>query len=358
LALAAPALGDFTGLVSEITSQDRDINGRDTSTVRLYAHMDHAVDELYAVYGSTPSAGPSYLLFTTSDPLGFYQHAAGGDTADAILPALFPTFPDLRYDTFVGCGGDSADTSLPLMNVGIDWVPWNNGGDLSTDNGAWIVIPPDAPQTNPDALGRVFLGQFTVTTGETLSGVLNIQYERGQDDTDQQVTNITFNITVEGDLGTVFCFGDGDGGICPCGNVNDGTYFDGQAGCANGANLGGAAMRGSGSESIVEGTAILESSGLEPGQPGLYFQGDNALGGGDGVPFGDGLRCIGGGVVRLEVAYATSTGYSRTSVNIAAEGGVSAGETKVYQLWYRNPAASPCGSGFNLTNGFSVTWTP
>ncbi|MDP6763497.1 MAG: hypothetical protein QF903_15455 [Planctomycetota bacterium] len=358
LALATPASGDFTGLTSEIVSQDRDINGRDTSTVRLYAQMNHPADEVYAVYGSSPSSGPTHLLFSTTDPLGFYQHAAGGDTADAILPALFPTFPDLPYDSFVGLGADSADTGLPLMDVGIDWTPWNNGGDLTTDNGAWFVVPPDAPQTNPDAYGRVFLGQFTVTTGETLSGVLNIQYERGQDDTDHQVTNLVFNIVVKGALGTIFCFGDGGGTACPCGNQNDGSTFDGHAGCANGTSPGGAAMRGSGTESIGAGDAILEGSALEPGQPGLYFQGDNALGGGAGVPFGDGLRCIGGGVVRLEVAFATPTGYSRTSVDVAAEGGAVAGETKVYQLWYRNPSVSPCGSGFNLTNGFSITWAP
>ncbi len=51
-------------------------------------------------------------------------------------------------------------------------------------------------------------------------------------------------------------------------------------------------------------------------------------------------------------------GFSRTTIDIAAAGGVSAGETKVYQLWYRNPTASPCGSGFNLTNGFAVSWAP
>ncbi|MED6334112.1 MAG: hypothetical protein VYE81_01835 [Planctomycetota bacterium] len=357
-ALAAPAFGDFTGLSSEITSQDRDINGRDTSTVRLYAHMDHPQDELYAVFGTTPSTGSAYLLITTTDPLGFYHHFAGGDTADAILPALFPTFPDLEYDSFVGCGGDSNDTSVPLLDIGIDWVPWNNGGELATDNGGWFVIPPDAPQTHPDPQGRVFLGQFTVTTGETISGILNIQYERGQDETDPQVTGIVFDIVAAGALGTIFCFGDGDGGTCPCGNSNDHSTFGGQAGCANSAHSGGAALRGAGSASIAGGTASFESSSLEPGQPGLYFQGDGSLGGGDGVPFGDGLRCIGGGVVRLEVAYADGAGFSRTTIDIAAEGGVSPGETKVYQLWYRNPTASPCGSGFNLTNGFAVAWVP
>ena len=37
--------------------------------------------------------------------------------------------------------------------------------------------------------------------------------------------------------------------------------------------------------------------------------------------------------------------------------GIVAGATVHFQGWYRDPAG-PCGSGFNLTNGYSVVFVP
>ena len=73
--------------------------------------------------------------------------------------------------------------------------------------------------------------------------------------------------------------------------------------------------------------------------------------------FGDGLRCVGGGVLRLEVR-CSSAGHSQTTISIADKGGVSAGDLRRYQYWYRDTDSTPCGSGFNLTNGYELTWTP
>jgi hypothetical protein len=81
---------------------------------------------------------------------------------------------------------------------------------------------------------------------------------------------------------------------------------------------------------------------------------------GVGNLFGDGLRCAGGSVVRLEVLFANSSnGFTtQSTISIASAGGVSAGETKRYQYWYRDSGGSPCGVGFNLTNGFELVWQP
>ncbi|MDP6410793.1 MAG: right-handed parallel beta-helix repeat-containing protein [Planctomycetota bacterium] len=151
----------------------------------------------------------------------------------------------------------------------------------------------------------------------------------------------------DGSVGTPFCFCPMP--AAPCGNA------DPAAGCANGSGSG-ARLGASGSASLANADLVLESSGLVPGQPGLYFQGDNPAAGGAGLPFGDGLRCVGGSVVRLQVVTASGSGASATSMDIGLAGGVSVGETKHYQLWYRAPGSSPCGSGFNLTNAVSVTW--
>jgi hypothetical protein len=104
-------------------------------------------------------------------------------------------------------------------------------------------------------------------------------------------------------------------------------------------------------------TLVLQGTGLIASQPGLYFQGNNAVNSGNGNAFGDGLRCAGGGVIRLQVRFASSTGESETNISISAKGLPAVGDIKRYQLWYRDPVTTPCGAQFNLSNGFEVTWS-
>ena len=123
----------------------------------------------------------------------------------------------------------------------------------------------------------------------------------------------------------------------------------------NGNGTGGM-LTASGAASMGGGGLTLNASQLVPSQPGLYFQGNNATGSAAGLTFGDGLRCAGGGVIRLQVRFSDTNGASASSIDIAAKGGVSVGDTKRYQIWYRDPNTSPCGLGFNLSNGVEVVW--
>jgi hypothetical protein len=164
----------------------------------------------------------------------------------------------------------------------------------------------------------------------------------------------SFDISIQGpaEPGTGFCFC--DSGNSPCGNGGAAGN-----GCANGSNANGANLTASGSASVGADTMVLSASGLAPGQPGLYFQGDNQVNGGAGIVFGDGIRCAGTNVIRLGVANADAAGNSDTSglgVAISVKGGVVLGDNRSYQLWYRDPAGSPCGALFNLSNGYNVQW--
>lgn len=151
---------------------------------------------------------------------------------------------------------------------------------------------------------------------------------------------------------TLYCFGDGSGTPCPCANPG-GTG----AGCANSTGLG-ARLSPWASPSIgIGGFGLVVNRGV-PHQPGLFFQGTNQTNAGNGAVFGDGLRCAGAGVVRLQVRIADANGYSHTTTNIPSAGSVAPGDTRFYQVWYRDPSLSPCGSGLNWTNGLGVTWLP
>ena len=54
--------------------------------------------------------------------------------------------------------------------------------------------------------------------------------------------------------------------------------------------------------------------------PGLLFSGPLLLGGGAGVPFGDGLRCVGGPIVRHGLRLADANGDALWGPGLAAAG--------------------------------------
>ncbi|MBL8861061.1 MAG: hypothetical protein JNK02_03535 [Planctomycetes bacterium] len=154
---------------------------------------------------------------------------------------------------------------------------------------------------------------------------------------------------------TAFCFGDGTGAACPCGNVGAAGN-----GCASSVNPSGANLAGSGVASISADTLVLTGTGM-PNSSALYFQGTSQAGGGLGVVFGDGLRCAGGSIIRLGTknnVAGTSQYPAVGDTSISVRGLNVAGNVRTYQCWYRNAAAFCTPDTFNLTNGLQTTWAP
>ncbi|HIG10278.1 MAG: hypothetical protein ABGY71_03930 [bacterium] len=155
-----------------------------------------------------------------------------------------------------------------------------------------------------------------------------------------------------GNSASPFCFGDGVGAACPC--ANHGAMGQG---CANSTGAG-ASLTASGSDSVAADDLAFSAGGMLAGQPSLLFSGLTALNGGNGVVFGDGLRCTGGIVLRHSIAVPNGLGDAAWPSGLASAAGIIAGDTRHFQGWYRDPSSSPCGSGFNLTHGVSVNFTP
>jgi hypothetical protein len=155
--------------------------------------------------------------------------------------------------------------------------------------------------------------------------------------------------------GVGYCPGDGSGTACPCGNSSPA----GQGrGCLSSLGTGGL-LGATGTASVSADTVALQGSGM-PDSSALYFQGTAKQNGGAGAVFGDGLRCVGGTIVRLGLK-TNSGGASQYPVgadpHVSVKGGVSAGNTREYQVWYRNAASFCTPSTFNLTNGFEIAWS-
>jgi hypothetical protein len=157
------------------------------------------------------------------------------------------------------------------------------------------------------------------------------------------------------EAGSPYCFGDGTGTACPCGN--SGATGNG---CASSVNASGANLIGQGTASLANDSVALVSTGT-PNASVLFFQGTQSVNGGAGAVFGDGLRCAAGTVVRLKTITAVN-GESRIPGPLDPElslmGGIGAPGTYYYQAWYRNAAAFCTIATFNLTNGYKLDWTP
>ena len=136
--------------------------------------------------------------------------------------------------------------------------------------------------------------------------------------------------------------------LCPCGN---GGFAPN--GCRNSAYVVGARLDWLGSTDALADDLVLDASRLVPGQPALAFAGTSQVNGGQGAPFGDGLRCAGGGVVRLGVQTADAFGGAQYGPGLGATGGWLPGDRRHFQVWYRDPGG-PCGGGFNFTSGLRV----
>lgn len=105
----------------------------------------------------------------------------------------------------------------------------------------------------------------------------------------------------------------------------------------------GAVMLWGGSTVRSQNNFFIAATGLPPGAANIFFYGPTQT----SVPFGNGVRCVSGSMVRLAVSNASVVGDAVMQVNLVGSP-IDAGEVWFFQNWYRNPAAG--GAGFNLSD--------
>ncbi|MEM7516008.1 MAG: hypothetical protein AAF368_03665, partial [Planctomycetota bacterium] len=172
-----------------------------------------------------------------------------------------------------------------------------------------------------------------------------------------------------------FCNGDGGDQMgctnCPCGNnAVPGTM----GGCLNSAG-NSARLVGSGSASVAGDTLRFEVNTATPTTFGILQSANNRLPNmgpcapGSGILSGvvDGLRCVGGAALRHGTRATDSNGDIGVTNNgwgppngppggLIATNGFVAGQTRHFQVFYREDVALGCQSGQNTTQGVTVTF--
>jgi hypothetical protein len=237
---------------------------------------------------------------------------------------------------------------------------------LTALSGTLVVTPLGQAATTTPLAGTV--SQPTLATGTLLSSANNLSLNLPVNTSfafADPATGATGTITVTGTLIAngklieAFGFGDGSGTACPCANNSPAAA---QSGCLNSTGVGGKLV-GSGVASVSADSLLLSGSGMPATSTVLYFQGTLPANNGLGVVVGDGLRTVGGQIVRL-ATLANSGGASTLPSGafgaISALGAVPAtGGTRYYTAWYRNPDPAFCtAEPYNFTNGVKVVWLP
>jgi hypothetical protein len=121
----------------------------------------------------------------------------------------------------------------------------------------------------------------------------------------------------------------------------------------------GALMDAWGSAGISANDFALRAGPLTPGEPGIFYYGPTPLA---ASSFGNGFRCVGGplGTVARVFPFllADINGYLTGPIDNTnpPHAQLVPGATLHFQAWYRDPAGG--GDGFNLSDGYSVLFTP
>jgi len=152
--------------------------------------------------------------------------------------------------------------------------------------------------------------------------------------------------------GFAFCFGDGAGTACPCGNLGSSG-----AGCANSTGLG-ARIYNAGGTSVSADDALLSGVHLPANKAAIFFTGANWHSGGNGIPFYDGLLCV-VAQRRFPGTLSSPTGLLSFASPVAASNGlILPGQTWYFQAWYRDAQGTPCGTTSNLSNALGIVFGP
>ena len=220
--------------------------------------------------------------------------------------------------------------------------------------------------TNPRTSGGPWTGvhvegiTYTLHTVSVCAGTIRIVATTASGaGTFGSINGVQLKLVAPGSCFAPFCFGDGtQTQPCPC--ANNGAPGKG---CNNSANTGGASIAISGTTN--PDTIVITSSGELPTALSIFLSGDIQL---NGVPFGDGVRCVGGQLKRLYtknasggVVSAPGGGDPSVSQQHANLGDpLSPGAFRIYQVYYRDPnlafCAPPQGNSWNVSTAAGITW--
>jgi hypothetical protein len=269
--------------------------------------------------------------------------------------------PDFTVGSFGRAALDASSRMLLELALVKDGQPWTGVMGWTPDRGLFPVIVPGMQlEVARDDYRMVLGATLPSATGGTSErdsrnlspdGILTVELTFSDYSRAVVQEPLTLFEAFQLGPGVPFCFGDGSGTICPCGNQG------GPAGGCKNSSMHGAVLDAIGSIRISDDSLAYDLRAVPPNTFALLFEGTLAPNGGLGLPFADGLLCAGGTVLRLQADQASASGVAHFGPGLAGVGQWTAGSTWNFQAWYRDPAG-PCAQGSNLSNAIRVTFLP
>jgi len=328
-------------------------------------------------------SGTSYWIC-----VGGYNAASGSGTLD-ILPLMPPPGDDCSGATALTLGANPVSTDqatasavlasgLPpfVDNTTADTACEDLDGapeDLDIDVFYTFTPPVSGPYLLSTCNMNAYDTQLAIYSGSCAAPVALACNDDGPGcglGSDLRVSGLTAGVTY---LVQVGAFAPGQSGTATLDVGLVGSI--GQTYCASLPNeetpVGGAVgaqIVATGSASVGAGDLTLHAGPIRAGEPAILYYGDTRVNGGSGLPFGDGLRCAGGTVIRFfpfVTANTSGTLVQAVDANAAfittSGAPLTPGTTRHFQFWYRSPLG-PFGQGggasYNLSDAISVTFLP
>ncbi len=327
----------------------------------LSEDFEQGVPNDWAVFITVPAITTWHAL--TPGECGNATGAAGFTGANCLTGARsFPSSSGLMSPSFQlsGVGPYTLEfDSILLMNLSFDAVSVSAVDDMGNQT---VLLDQTGLNNNglsesisvviPNSLGGLdisigFFGDATFNGSGGLGWLID-------------------NVEVKGGVQPAsFCFGDGSANPCPCGNnVPAGN----PTGCLNSSGVG-ASLDISGNLSVTNDSLRFDVAGAPPTGFGILVSGDNQLPSaqpGLGIRVFDGLRCVGGNLIRHGGRSFDNSGANITPWGaggnppggLIAQGGFVAGQTRHWQVFYRDLTTAICQTGRNFTSAVSTTFAP
>jgi hypothetical protein len=353
-------------------------NQNNNASYRALTLSGSASNPVFSLAGSTQRTLSAIRAWPTVDPgavindvqvpgdglflVGFHATDLGGGQFHYEYAVY-----NMNGDRCAGSFSIPIAAGVTVSNIGFHDVTYRNGDGIgnvnvtstdwtATQAGGLLTWACETQAANPNAnalhWGTTYNFRFDANVGPAAGNATIGLWKSGSP------ANVSTSVDVPGGgaVSYAYCFGDGSGTSCPCGN-NSSPF--GNAGCLNSLGSPGQLVA-TGTASISGDTLVLNGSGM-PNGSALYFQGTTQVASGAGAVFGDGLRCAGGTTIRL--GNKTNVGGasqwpSGGDPALHVKGATNAGDSRTYQTWYRNAAAFCNPETYNLTNGWALVWQP